>query len=182
MWILVLLLNLLGRKNFLRFLAGWMLIMLFFLYCFVHDAFDQPRPSQRGMVQHMERPACKACVSVHPRALTPAFDCCQRLLDGPLHVVVLPPLVPFMRQIARPDRGINLLCAGAVRQSIDGVSKIDSRSISAVAAVRAEHVNALQILGADQLLLSDVASNCSRSACRRSRSLFTPAKNRSASG
>ncbi len=47
MWVLVLLLNLLGRKNFLRFLAGWMLIMVFFLYCFVHDAFDQPRPSQR---------------------------------------------------------------------------------------------------------------------------------------
>ena len=36
MWVLVLLLNLLGRKNFLRFLAGWMLIMAFFLYCFVH--------------------------------------------------------------------------------------------------------------------------------------------------
>ena len=46
MWILVLLLNLLGRKNFLRFLAGWMLIMAFFLYCFVHDAFDQPWPTQ----------------------------------------------------------------------------------------------------------------------------------------
>jgi hypothetical protein len=55
MWVLVLLLNLLGRKNFLRFLAGWMLIMLFFLYCFVHDAFDQPRPTQRVMVPRMER-------------------------------------------------------------------------------------------------------------------------------
>lgn len=42
MWILVLLLNLLGRKNFLRFFAAWMLIMAFFLYCFVHEAFDQP--------------------------------------------------------------------------------------------------------------------------------------------
>ena len=31
MWILVLLLELLGRKNFLRFLACWMLIMVFFL-------------------------------------------------------------------------------------------------------------------------------------------------------
>jgi len=46
MWTLVLLLNLLGRKNFLRLLAGWMLIMAFFLYCFVHEAFDQPRPVQ----------------------------------------------------------------------------------------------------------------------------------------
>jgi hypothetical protein len=55
MWILVLLLNLLGRKNFLRFLAGWMLIMAFFLYCFVHDAFDQPRPTQRVNAPHMER-------------------------------------------------------------------------------------------------------------------------------
>ena len=55
MWVLVLLLNLLGRKNFLRFLAGWMLIMLFFLYCFVHDAFDQPRPTQRVMVPRTER-------------------------------------------------------------------------------------------------------------------------------
>lgn len=42
MWALVLLVNLLGRKNFLRFLAGWVLIMAFFPYCFVHDAFDQP--------------------------------------------------------------------------------------------------------------------------------------------
>ncbi|MGA2602020.1 MAG: hypothetical protein ABSH09_34070 [Bryobacteraceae bacterium] len=41
MWILVLLLDLLGRKKFLRFLAGWALIMLFFLYCFVYEAFDQ---------------------------------------------------------------------------------------------------------------------------------------------
>jgi hypothetical protein len=55
MWILVLLLNLLGRRNFLRFLAGWMLIMAFFLYCFVHDAFDQPGPTQRVVVPHMER-------------------------------------------------------------------------------------------------------------------------------
>jgi hypothetical protein len=35
-------LDLLGRKNFLRFLAGSMLIMLFFIYCLVHDAFDHP--------------------------------------------------------------------------------------------------------------------------------------------
>jgi len=35
MWMLVLLLNLLGRKNFLRFLGAWMLIMAFFLYCLV---------------------------------------------------------------------------------------------------------------------------------------------------
>jgi hypothetical protein len=42
MWILVLLLNLLGRKNFLRFFAVWMLIMALFLYCFVHEGFDQP--------------------------------------------------------------------------------------------------------------------------------------------
>jgi len=34
-------LDLLGRKNVLRFLAGWALVMLFFLYCFVHEAFDQ---------------------------------------------------------------------------------------------------------------------------------------------
>jgi hypothetical protein len=59
MWILVFLLDLLGRKNFLRFLAGWVLIMLFFLYCFVHDAFDQPRPSQRTMIPRIERPAVK---------------------------------------------------------------------------------------------------------------------------
>jgi hypothetical protein len=59
MWILVLLLDLLGRKNFLRFLAGWALIMLFFLYCFVHEAFDQPRPTQGAMIPRMERPAVK---------------------------------------------------------------------------------------------------------------------------
>jgi hypothetical protein len=35
MWILVLLLDLLGRKNFLRFVAAWMLIMAFFLYCLI---------------------------------------------------------------------------------------------------------------------------------------------------
>ncbi len=61
MWILVLLLDLLGRKNFLRFLAGWVLIMLFFLYCFVHDAFDQPKVTQRAMIPQMQRPlvACR---------------------------------------------------------------------------------------------------------------------------
>lgn len=55
MWILILLMNLLGRKNFLRFLAAWMLIMAFFLYCFVHEAFDQPWPTQRVAGQHIER-------------------------------------------------------------------------------------------------------------------------------
>jgi hypothetical protein len=46
MWIVVLLLNLLGRRNFLRFSAAWILIMAFFLYCFVHEAFDQPTAQQ----------------------------------------------------------------------------------------------------------------------------------------
>jgi hypothetical protein len=55
MWTLVLLLNLLGRKNFLRLLAGWMLIMAFFLYCFVHEAFDQPRPVQTVVLPNAER-------------------------------------------------------------------------------------------------------------------------------
>jgi len=35
MWIVILLLDLLGRKNFLRLLAAWMLIMAFFLYCLI---------------------------------------------------------------------------------------------------------------------------------------------------
>ena len=68
MWILVLLLDLLGRKNFLRFLACWTLIMAFFLYCFVHDAFDQPRPTQRVAVPHVERrpvPPVSASTSEH---------------------------------------------------------------------------------------------------------------------
>jgi len=55
MWTLVLLLDLLGRKNFLRLLAGWMLIMAFFLYCFVHEAFDQPRRAQTVVVPDAER-------------------------------------------------------------------------------------------------------------------------------
>ena len=55
MWIWLLLLNLMGRKSFLRFFAAWMLIMAFFLYCFVHEAFDQPMPSQRTAASHVER-------------------------------------------------------------------------------------------------------------------------------
>ena len=55
MWTLVLLLDLLWRKNFLRFVAGWVLIMAFFLYCFVHEAFDQPRPVQTVVVPNAER-------------------------------------------------------------------------------------------------------------------------------
>ena len=66
MWILVFLLNLLGRKKFLRFLAGWVLIMLFFLYCFVHEAFDQPRPTQRAMIPHMQRPPVKPAPASAP--------------------------------------------------------------------------------------------------------------------
>jgi len=48
----VLLLNLLGGRT-LWDSRAWMLIMMFFLYCFVHDAFNQPmRPM---MVQQMRR-------------------------------------------------------------------------------------------------------------------------------
>jgi len=32
-----------------------MLIMAFFLYCFVHEAFDQPRPMQTVVVSDAER-------------------------------------------------------------------------------------------------------------------------------
>jgi len=54
MWAVILFLNLLGRRNFLRFLAGWTLIMLFFLYCVVHDGFD--RPFQMVLPQARHRP------------------------------------------------------------------------------------------------------------------------------
>ena len=60
MWILVFLLDFLGRKNFLRFLAGWVMIMLFFLYCFVHEAFDQPRPTQGAVIPHVQSVASAA--------------------------------------------------------------------------------------------------------------------------
>ena len=60
MWILVFMLDFLGRKNFLRFLAGWVMIMLFFLYCFVHEAFDQPRPTQGAMIPHAQSVASTA--------------------------------------------------------------------------------------------------------------------------
>lgn len=56
MWIFVFLLNFLGRKNFLRFAAGWAVIMLFFLYCFVHEAFDQPRTTQGAMIPQIQSP------------------------------------------------------------------------------------------------------------------------------
>jgi len=51
MWIFVFLLNLLARRNFVRLLAAWTLIMAFFLYCFVHEAFDQPM-SQNLVLMH----------------------------------------------------------------------------------------------------------------------------------
>ena len=54
MWAL-LLFNLVGRKNCFKFLAGWVLIMAFFLYCFVHDAFDQPIQKRRAVVPRIER-------------------------------------------------------------------------------------------------------------------------------
>ena len=66
MWILVFLLNLLGRKKFLQFLAGWVLIMLFFLYCFVHEAFDQPRTTQRAMIPHMQHSLVKRAPASAP--------------------------------------------------------------------------------------------------------------------
>ena len=66
MWILVLLLDLLGRKNFLRFVMGWVVIMLFFLYCFVHEAFDQPRPTQRAMIPRVQHPLVKPAPTSGP--------------------------------------------------------------------------------------------------------------------
>ena len=60
MWILVFLLDFLGQKNFLRFLAGLVLIMLLFLYCFVHEAFDQPQPTRGAMIPHVQSVASTA--------------------------------------------------------------------------------------------------------------------------
>ena len=56
MWILLVLLEFLGPKKFLRFLVSSTLITLFFLYCFVHEAFDQPRPpTPTRTVVHVQR-------------------------------------------------------------------------------------------------------------------------------
>ena len=52
-------LNLLGPKRFLRYFAGLVLIMLFFLYCFVHEAFDSPNSRQHGTVVKIARPVSK---------------------------------------------------------------------------------------------------------------------------
>jgi len=56
MWILLMLLELLGPKKFLGFLVGSALVTLFFLYSFVHEAFDQPTPPMpsRSLV-HIQR-------------------------------------------------------------------------------------------------------------------------------
>jgi hypothetical protein len=65
MWVLVLLLDLMGPKKFLRFLAGWVVITLFFLYCFVHDAFDRPRPTPRSIIsQTWRRPVIRPLFSI----------------------------------------------------------------------------------------------------------------------
>jgi len=66
MWVLVLLLDLMGPKNFLRFLAGTMLIMLFFLYCFVHDAFDHPKPTPRSIISQTGRKSVRPLFSIPP--------------------------------------------------------------------------------------------------------------------
>ena len=55
MRVLVLLLDLMGPKKIERFLAGWVVITLFFLYCFVHDALDHPRPGLRSMISQTGR-------------------------------------------------------------------------------------------------------------------------------
>ncbi len=115
MWILVFLLDFLGRKNFLRFLAGWVLIMLFFLYCFVYEAFDRPQPTTGRDDPARAKSGCRlsACVRFEP--LTSTLGRCQRLLDCPGYVIILPSFVPFVRQIARTDRVINVFWADAMR-------------------------------------------------------------------
>jgi hypothetical protein len=99
MWILVFLLNLLGPKNFLRFAIAWLLIMAFFLYCFVHEGFDTPRPVQQ--VPAMQRNA---------ETLTAKFERSQRLLNRPLDVLGLASLVSFVREITRPDGRLHVGC------------------------------------------------------------------------
>jgi hypothetical protein len=85
MWILVLLLNLLGRKNFLRFLTGWALIMLFFLYCLVHEGFDQP--GQRAMIPRVQPSAVKPVPAFAP-GVNARVRSHERLLDGPGYVII----------------------------------------------------------------------------------------------
>ena len=55
MWVLLLLVEFLGPKKFLRFLVGSTLITLFLLYCFVHEAFDQPTQMPSRTVVHIQR-------------------------------------------------------------------------------------------------------------------------------
>ena len=56
MWILLMLLELVGPKKFLRFLVGSALVTLFFLNSFVHEAFDQPTPPMpTRTVVHIQR-------------------------------------------------------------------------------------------------------------------------------
>jgi hypothetical protein len=55
MWVLLLLVEFLGPKKFLRFVVGSTLVTLFLLYCFVHEAFDQPTPMPSRTVVHIQR-------------------------------------------------------------------------------------------------------------------------------
>jgi hypothetical protein len=40
--------------------------MAFFLYCFVHEAFDQPRPTQRVVLPQIERRPVKPVPAYTP--------------------------------------------------------------------------------------------------------------------
>jgi hypothetical protein len=84
MWVFIFLLDLLGRKNFLRFLAGWTLIMLFFI------PFSDGSPSD-----HTSPGRCNACY--RSRTLAPAFNRGQGFLDGSFNILVLSSLIPLMR-------------------------------------------------------------------------------------
>ena len=77
MWALVLL-NLLEPKNFCDSALVWMLIMAFFLCCFVHEAFDQPKSLQHSIISQPGR----RFVSPRPRP-SPSTNVRARLLRSP---------------------------------------------------------------------------------------------------
>lgn len=65
MWALLVALEFLGPKKFLRFVVGSALVTLFFLYCFVHEAFDQPVPMPSRAVVHIQRWPLPAPIPQH---------------------------------------------------------------------------------------------------------------------
>src|SRR5579884_925323 len=81
---------------------------------------------------------CAIFLGFAPLALAAPVRGHQCFLDCSFHVILLPPLVPLVTEVAGPNCGLHFRLGTAMGKGVDGVREINPSSVAAVPRIAAK--------------------------------------------